>query len=62
MFGLGGWELLIIGIVAVLLFGSRLPQVARSCGQAMIELKRGAKEIELECQKMDGEGTTNAKS
>lgn len=43
MFGLSPIEIGVIGIVAVLLFGSQLPKVARSLGQSVIELKRGFK-------------------
>ena len=37
----GGVEWLVIGLVALLLFGKRLPGVARSLGQAMHEFKAG---------------------
>lgn len=37
----GGYEWLIIGLVALLLFGKRLPGVAKSLGQAMHEFKAG---------------------
>lgn len=37
----GGYEWIIIGIVALLLFGKRLPGVAKSLGQAMHEFKSG---------------------
>lgn len=49
MFGLGPWEIAIIAIVAILLFGSRLPSIARSAGQSIMEFRRGFKEIEREC-------------
>ncbi len=46
MFGSIGYpELIVLGIVAVLLFGSRLPQVARSLGQSYRELMRGLNEL-----------------
>lgn len=38
---LGGTELIIVGIIVVLLFGSRLPKIARSLGQAQQEFKKG---------------------
>jgi sec-independent protein translocase protein TatA len=38
-------HLLLIGIVAILLFGNRLPEVARSLGRSVNEFKRGLKEV-----------------
>jgi sec-independent protein translocase protein TatA len=40
-FGLGPMEMLIVGAIAVLLFGSRLPEVARSLGKSYVEFKKG---------------------
>ena len=48
MFGIGPGELLIVGIIAVLLFGSRLPSVARSLGRSLNEFKRGMNDVESE--------------
>jgi sec-independent protein translocase protein TatA len=48
MFGLGPSEMMIVGVVAVLLFGSRLPSVARSLGKSFIEFKKGMRGIEDE--------------
>ncbi len=39
---------LIFGIVAVLLFGNRLPSVARSLGRSFVEFKKGMSDIESE--------------
>lgn len=45
----GGMELAIILLLAVLLFGAnKLPQLARSSGQAIGEFKRGREELEAE--------------
>ena len=44
--GVGTQELLIIGVIAVLLFGTRLPKIARSLGQSVTEFKKGVREIE----------------
>ncbi|SEK52795.1 twin-arginine translocase TatA/TatE family subunit [Haloferax larsenii] len=45
----GGPELLIVLLIVVLLFGAnKLPQLARSSGQAMGEFRRGRQEIEEE--------------
>ncbi len=44
--GLGTVELLVVGGVILLLFGSRLPKVMRSLGQGIVEFKRGVQGIE----------------
>jgi sec-independent protein translocase protein TatA len=45
MFGLGPTELLIVMAILLLLFGgAKLPQLARSLGQAQKEFKRGVSE------------------
>lgn len=41
-------EMLIVGIVALLLFGKRLPEVARSLGKGITEFKKGVRGIEDE--------------
>lgn len=41
MFGIGIPELLIVLGIVVLLFGSRLPSIARSMGKSITEFKRG---------------------
>jgi len=46
MFGLGPTELIVVAIVVLLLFGSRLPKVMRSLGQGIVEFKRGVQGIE----------------
>jgi sec-independent protein translocase protein TatA len=48
MFGLSPVELMVVGVVAVLLFGSKLPSVARSLGKSMSEFKRGMEELKNE--------------
>ena len=40
MFGLGPIELIVIGAIAVMLYGKRLPEVGRSVGQGIGELRR----------------------
>lgn len=58
----GGPELLIVLLIIVLLFGAnKLPQLARSSGQAMGEFRRGRQEIEEELKKGgDGDGDAAA--
>jgi sec-independent protein translocase protein TatA len=41
-----GWEWLVILVVALLVFGKRLPDVARSIGKSLTEFKKGIKEAE----------------
>jgi sec-independent protein translocase protein TatA len=48
MMGLSAVHMLIFGIVAILLFGNRLPSVARSLGRSLVEFKRGMNELEGE--------------
>jgi sec-independent protein translocase protein TatA len=47
-FGMGPAELMIVGAIAVLLFGSRLPEVARSFGKSFVEFKKGIQGVESE--------------
>jgi sec-independent protein translocase protein TatA len=45
---LGPMEMMVVMIVAVLLFGKRLPEVGRSLGKGIIEFKKGIRGIEDE--------------
>ena len=45
MFGLGPSELVIVGVVAILLFGSKLPDVMRSLGKSYREFRSGLSEF-----------------
>jgi sec-independent protein translocase protein TatA len=59
MFSPGPMELLIIGIIAVLLFGKRLPEVGRSLGKGIVEFKKGVRGIEDEVSAAGSHTTSN---
>lgn len=44
--GIGPMEMIIFGVIALLLFGKRLPEVARSLGKGIVEFKKGVRGIE----------------
>lgn len=53
-FGMPGpFEMVIVALVILLLFGSRLPSVMRSLGSSISEFKKGTKEAELEDHSRD---------
>lgn len=66
MFGLGTTEMIIVALVVLLLFGSRLPSVMRSLGRGVVEFKKGVSGIEDEIQhandKKAEDRTTDEKS
>ncbi|HEY0981292.1 MULTISPECIES: twin-arginine translocase TatA/TatE family subunit [unclassified Schlesneria] len=43
---LGPAEMLFVGVIALLLFGKKLPEVARSLGKGVVEFKKGLRGIE----------------
>lgn len=49
MFGIGSQELLLILLAVLLLFGGkRIPEVARSLGKGMAEIRRAMREVQRE--------------
>ena len=49
MVGIGGWEVLLIFLVVLLLFGAkRLPELAKGLGKGLREFKRAVEGIEKE--------------
>ncbi|MBN1788795.1 MAG: twin-arginine translocase TatA/TatE family subunit [Sedimentisphaerales bacterium] len=56
-----GWpEILVVLIVALLFFGKRLPEVARSLGKSLTEFKKGMKETEDEIKKKTADDDQDA--
>jgi len=52
MFGIGGGELIFIIFIALMLFGSdKIPELARTIGKGMAQLKNATNEIKSEIQK-----------
>lgn len=47
-FSPGPFEIIIIAMIVLLLFGNRLPSVMRSMGQGIVEFKKGIRGIENE--------------
>jgi sec-independent protein translocase protein TatA len=45
---LGPGEMMVVMIVAVILFGKRLPEVGRSLGKGIVEFKKGLRGMEDE--------------
>lgn len=52
-FNLSGWELLVILIIGLLLFGSRLPSVGKNIGKSIVEFKKGLKDAGDEASRED---------
>ena len=42
----GGTELIVILVIALLIFGPRLPSVMRSMGKGIVEFKKGIRDVE----------------
>lgn len=50
----GGWELIIILVIVLILFGAnRLPQLAKGMGESIRNFKQGMTEAEAEEEKKD---------
>jgi sec-independent protein translocase protein TatA len=47
----GPWEMAILAVIALLLFGKRLPEVGKSLGRGITEFKKGLNEVQDEITK-----------
>ena len=59
MFGLGPLELMVIGVIAVMLYGKQLPDVGLKVGKSLAELRRQWSTIS---QDLDVTGDINSRS
>ena len=56
VFGLGGWEVILILAVVLILFGAKkLPELAKGLGQGIREFKKASNEVTSELQRAASE-------
>jgi len=54
MFGIpGGWEWIIVLVIALLVFGKRLPSTMRSIGSGVVDFKKGIKSVKDEVDEVE---------
>ena len=58
----GPMELVIIGVIGVLIFGRRLPEVGRNLGRSFVEFKRGLSGVDDDIKKTTEEAKRVNKS
>ncbi|MCG3125828.1 MAG: Sec-independent protein translocase protein TatA [Phycisphaerae bacterium] len=51
-------HMLFFGVVALLLFGNRLPEIARSLGRAINEFKKGLSDVQRDINRAGQESDT----
>ena len=54
----GGMEWVVIAMIGLLIFGKRLPSVARSVGSSIIEFKKGLGNVKDEVKALESEAQT----
>ncbi|MEM9368743.1 MAG: twin-arginine translocase TatA/TatE family subunit [Planctomycetota bacterium] len=57
MFGLSPFELAVIGVIAVVLFGGNLPEVARKFGTTYAQLRRNLNDVQQQFREAQAEAT-----
>lgn len=59
VFGIGGWEVILILAVVLILFGAKkLPDLAKGLGQGIREFKKATSEVTQEIQNATRDDTT----
>ncbi len=59
----GMWELLIILVIVLLLFGARrLPEMAKGMGQAIKEFRKGVREVQSDLESSDSQPSQSSNS
>jgi sec-independent protein translocase protein TatA len=62
IFSMGMQELVIIGVIAVLLFGKRLPEVAKSLGASYRDFRKGLSDLQSHVDIRDTFSSTSTPS
>jgi sec-independent protein translocase protein TatA len=63
MFGIGGSEIIFIMVIVVMLFGAdKVPEIARTLGKGMAQLKNATNDIKTEIQRSAEENGLDQKS
>ena len=61
MFSPGPMQLIIVLLIALLLFGNRLPSVMRSLGKSVVEFKKGVNDVDSEVKGAQKDADEKAK-
>ena len=62
MFNMGPQELIIIGCLAVMLFGKNLPDVAKKLGKTYSQFRKGLSDMQAQLQVDDDDISSNSSS
>lgn len=59
-FNFSGWELAIILVLGLLIFGRRLPELGRSVGRTIVEFKKGLSDVQTDVNNSANSAGNNA--